>query len=96
MCGFFGSGEMNGLLSADGRETHPSKRARVGHPVLCGFFGSGEINGSLSADEPETHLCVGWYNRGGTVGVAQLAEHRTVAPVVAGSIPVSHPNDSSS
>jgi hypothetical protein len=25
------------------------------------------------------------------VGVAQLAEHRTVAPVVAGSIPVSHP-----
>ena len=26
------------------------------------------------------------------VGVAQLAEHRTVAPTVAGSIPVSHPN----
>ena len=28
------------------------------------------------------------------VGVAQLAEHRTVAPTVAGSIPVSHPNSS--
>jgi hypothetical protein len=27
------------------------------------------------------------------VGVAQLAEHRTVAPTVAGSIPVSHPNN---
>jgi DUF4097 and DUF4098 domain-containing protein YvlB len=26
------------------------------------------------------------------VGIAQLAEHRTVAPTVAGSIPVSHPN----
>ncbi len=26
------------------------------------------------------------------MGVAQLAEHRTVAPTVAGSIPVSHPN----
>jgi len=26
------------------------------------------------------------------VGVAQLAEHRTVAPVVVGSIPISHPN----
>jgi hypothetical protein len=26
------------------------------------------------------------------VGIAQLAEHRTVAPAVAGSIPVSHPN----
>jgi hypothetical protein len=26
------------------------------------------------------------------VGVAQLVEHRTVAPTVAGSIPVSHPN----
>ena len=26
------------------------------------------------------------------VGVAQPAEHRTVAPDVAGSIPVSHPN----
>jgi hypothetical protein len=25
------------------------------------------------------------------VGIAQLAEHRTVAPTVAGSIPVSHP-----
>ena len=25
------------------------------------------------------------------MGVAQLAEHRTVAPTVAGSIPVSHP-----
>jgi hypothetical protein len=31
------------------------------------------------------------YNRKVAVGVAQLAEHRTVAPVVAGSIPVSHP-----
>ena len=28
------------------------------------------------------------------MGVAQLAEHRTVAPTVAGSIPVSHPNSS--
>src|SRR5207248_5869112 len=26
-----------------------------------------------------------------TVGVAQLAEHRTVAPDVVGSIPISHP-----
>jgi hypothetical protein len=26
------------------------------------------------------------------VGIAQLVEHRTVAPAVAGSIPVSHPN----
>ena len=26
------------------------------------------------------------------MGIAQLAEHRTVAPTVAGSIPVSHPN----
>jgi hypothetical protein len=26
------------------------------------------------------------------VGVAQLAEHRTVAPDVVGSIPISHPN----
>ena len=26
------------------------------------------------------------------MGVAQLVEHRTVAPDVAGSIPVSHPN----
>ena len=25
------------------------------------------------------------------VGIAQLVEHRTVAPTVAGSIPVSHP-----
>jgi hypothetical protein len=31
------------------------------------------------------------YNRKYAVGVAQLAEHRTVAPDVAGSIPVSHP-----
>ena len=29
------------------------------------------------------------------VGIAQLAEHRTVAPTVAGSIPVSHPRFSS-
>jgi hypothetical protein len=29
------------------------------------------------------------------VGIAQLVEHRTVAPTVAGSIPVSHPNASS-
>ena len=29
------------------------------------------------------------------VGIAQLAEHRTVAPTVAGSIPVSHPRISS-
>src|SRR5580693_9130764 len=29
------------------------------------------------------------------VGIAQLAEHRTVAPTVAGSIPVSHPKTSS-
>jgi hypothetical protein len=28
------------------------------------------------------------------VGIAQLAEHRTVAPTVAGSIPVSHPKTS--
>jgi hypothetical protein len=28
------------------------------------------------------------------VGIAQLAEHRTVAPTVAGSIPVSHPRNS--
>ena len=26
-----------------------------------------------------------------TVGVAQLAEHRTVAPDVVGSIPITHP-----
>ena len=26
------------------------------------------------------------------MGVAQLAEHRTVAPDVVGSIPISHPN----
>ncbi len=26
------------------------------------------------------------------VGVAQLAEHRTVAPDVVGSIPISHPS----
>ena len=26
-----------------------------------------------------------------TVGVAQLAEHRVVAPVVVGSIPITHP-----
>ena len=31
------------------------------------------------------------YNRKVAVGIAQLAEHRTVAPAVAGSIPVSHP-----
>jgi hypothetical protein len=31
------------------------------------------------------------YNQRILVGVAQLAEHRTVAPTVAGSIPVSHP-----
>ena len=31
------------------------------------------------------------YNRKVVVGIAQLAEHRTVAPTVAGSIPVSHP-----
>src|SRR5207244_7095948 len=31
------------------------------------------------------------YNRQDTVGVAQLAEHRTVAPDVVGSIPISHP-----
>ena len=28
----------------------------------------------------------------GVVGVAQLAEHRTVAPNVVGSNPISHPN----
>ncbi len=27
------------------------------------------------------------------VGVAQTVEHRVVAPVVAGSSPVAHPND---
>ena len=32
------------------------------------------------------------YNPKYAVGVAQLAEHRTVAPDVAGSIPVSHPS----
>ena len=32
------------------------------------------------------------YNETPVVGIAQLAEHRTVAPTVAGSIPVSHPN----
>jgi hypothetical protein len=32
------------------------------------------------------------YNALSTVGVAQSVEHRTVAPTVAGSIPVSHPN----
>src|SRR5579872_2278810 len=31
------------------------------------------------------------YNGDPAVGIAQLAEHRTVAPAVAGSIPVSHP-----
>src|SRR5437879_6331055 len=31
------------------------------------------------------------YNHKVAVGIAQLAEHRTVAPAVAGSIPVSHP-----
>jgi hypothetical protein len=31
-------------------------------------------------------------NYGSAVGVAQLVERRTVAPNVAGSIPVSHPN----
>lgn len=34
----------------------------------------------------------GCYNAEGVVGVAQLAEHRTVAPDVVGSIPISHPN----
>ena len=34
----------------------------------------------------------GCYNRDTAVGVAQLAEHRTVAPDVVGSIPISHPN----
>jgi hypothetical protein len=33
----------------------------------------------------------GCYNGEPVVGIAQLAEHRTVAPAVAGSIPVSHP-----
>jgi hypothetical protein len=31
------------------------------------------------------------YNQQYAVGVAQLAEHRTVAPDVVGSIPISHP-----
>ena len=31
------------------------------------------------------------YNEVPAVGIAQLAEHWTVAPAVAGSIPVSHP-----
>jgi hypothetical protein len=30
------------------------------------------------------------------VGIAQLVEHRTVAPTVAGSIPVSHPRNPAS
>src|ERR1700680_3991132 len=39
-----------------------------------------------------TSLQLSCYNRKVAVGVAQSVEHRTVAPTVAGSIPVSHPN----
>ena len=44
---------------------------------------------SVSAEAPSVNGC---YNCGGVVGVAQLAEHRTVAPDVVGSIPISHPS----
>src|ERR1700758_431590 len=33
-----------------------------------------------------------WYSNGTAVSVAQLVEHRSVAPRVAGSTPVAHPN----
>ncbi len=46
---------------------------------------------STKATGPRTALRPSCYNRKYAVGVAQLAEHRTVAPDVAGSIPVSHP-----
>ena len=45
----------------------------------------------VTVDVP-TCLRDGCYNCEGVVGVAQLAEHRTVAPDVVGSIPISHPN----
>ena len=49
--------------------------------------------GSVSLRRPrEAPSGNGCYNCGGVVGVAQLAEHRTVAPDVVGSIPISHPS----
>ena len=53
--------------------------------------------GARVEEADQTHLpphCRGMVNSTGVVGVAQLVERRSVAPNVAGSSPVSHPNSS--
>jgi hypothetical protein len=65
--------------------------------VLTGFhFSIERLTGTAScpvfrAAFPPQESSVNWIYRT-AVGVAQLVERRSVAPNVAGSIPVSHPN----
>src|SRR5580693_5050540 len=62
----------------DGRRASYSLQRRPNGAVFRGTF-------------PWRKSSVNWRNRT-AVGVAQLVERRSVAPNVAGSIPVSHPN----
>ena len=83
------------LRGADPRAWRPLHRSPSTRQRAC----NGRIgNAHCPFSVPFTHaklLAVAAPDRGGrcrVVGVAQLVERRSVAPNVAGSIPVSHPN----
>ena len=93
-----GHGRLRGESSAvpSGTEfQHPlsypalKRRAIVRRPPDAFSFPERSAGSSSSSCHPVAIIEVAIMRA--AVGIAQLAEHRTVAPTVAGSIPVSHP-----
>jgi|HubBroStandDraft_1064217.scaffolds.fasta_scaffold70643_2 hypothetical protein len=56
------------------------------------FFAGNRLNRAFGGDAFRSRESSVNYENRTAVGVAQLVERRSVAPNVAGSIPVSHPN----